>query len=382
VLVLHDDGLSFSHVCCAHRMNPAAAGASVLLPDDVFAQPQQTARLPFKQHEADTAIATWVEQNHALSDDRRKVLVALIQIGIDANGVQRYELADLDIDELVRKLNTLWVTPEQVMAYGKQIGVWKQEYAEHFPKLTDSMMTDVIVFCSVMYMLHAVGVIAMTDPVATRSLLGFNEMKVLNLEAWWFFLKVAVDPTSSRSMTKMYIFNSLQKMYDLLKMITGWKNVTQGKTNGLVTPQLPSGRVNVAKDKAMMGEAFIFDETILINGFPRWLFNRMGNAKILKAIEARLARKRKQDEREAQALEKEAQVAAAAGAPPPATDATGAAPLSLATRAAPTTPQKKCNTLPRVATPPTVFKPESFLTCPMGYEDAGSLPRKTGRVQG
>jgi hypothetical protein len=377
-------------------MNPAAAGASVLLPDDVFAQPQQAARLPFKRLEADTAIATWVEKprlegNHALSKNRRemlehcnagvrRVLVALIQIGIDAKGVQRYELAELDIDGLVRKLNTLWVTPEQVMAYCKQIGVWEQEYAEHFPELTDNMMTDVIVFCSVMYMLHAVGVIAMTDPVATRSLLGFNEMKVINLEAWWFFLEVAVDPASSRKMTKMYIFNTLQKMYDLLKMITGWKNVTQGKTNGLVTPQLPTGRKNVAKDKAMMGEAFIFDETILINGFPRWLFNRMGDANIRKAIEARLSKKRKQDEHEAQALEKEAQVSATAGAPPPATDVTGAAPLYLATPASPTTPQKKRNTLPRVDTPPTVFEPESFLTCPIGYEDAGPLLHKTGLV--
>jgi hypothetical protein len=83
---------------------------------------------------------------------------------------------------------------------------------------------------------------------------------------------------------------------------------------------------------------------------------------------------------------------AAAGDPPPATDATGAAPLSLATPAAPTTPKKKRNTLTRVATPPTVeqkpkrpkssCEPESFLTCPIGYEYAGPLPRKTGLVQG
>ena len=83
---------------------------------------------------------------------------------------------------------------------------------------------------------------------------------------------------------------------------------------------------------------------------------------------------------------------AAAGAPPPATDTTDAAPLPLATPAAPTTHKKKRNTLTCVATTPTVeqkpkrpkssCKSESFLTCPIGYEYAGPLPRKTGLVQG
>ena len=82
---------------------------------------------------------------------------------------------------------------------------------------------------------------------------------------------------------------------------------------------------------------------------------------------------------------------AAAGAPPPATDTTDAAPLPLATPAAPTTPKKQGHTLTRVAPPPTVeqrqkrprfsCKPESFLTCPIGYEYVGPLPRKTGLVQ-
>jgi len=83
---------------------------------------------------------------------------------------------------------------------------------------------------------------------------------------------------------------------------------------------------------------------------------------------------------------------AATGAPPAATDAAAAAPLSLPTPAAPTTPKIKRKTLTSVATPPTVeqkrkiprssCKPESFLTCPIGYEYVGPLPRKTGLVQG
>ena len=189
------------------------------------------------------------------------------------------------------------------------------------------------------------------SPGTRPSVYGFNEIHVKNPEKWKADLEVLAKDyitPGGRPAQK----DRLGPVYEIGFCATG-VGVKERKNRGDSAMKVDEGK----KTQALLRDHFTFSEDTYAKNKDR-LFNNNQKSK------------------------------AAAGDPPPVGDD----PLSLDTPAAPTTPKIKRKTLTSVATPPTVeqkrkiprssCKPESFLTCPIGYEYVGPLPRKTGLVQG
>ena len=188
------------------------------------------------------------------------------------------------------------MTEEDVLKYATTSGVFNMPNAA--PHLQELLLNDMIVLCTVLRMLHMLGVIALT--VADENLLlGFRNLDIKNTLFWHAFVQIAVDP-EPRPNRRTHIFNTTQAFYDHMKLL-GFTATKKGlpRKNALKTdlPTSAGKRVNVSKDNAILnGRQWHFDQKTFKNNLRRWTSSKQSPLML-----QQLAEKRKRSDDDATA---------------------------------------------------------------------------------
>jgi hypothetical protein len=223
-----------------------------------------------------------------LSFRQKKVCAAFVKVGVDANGVQQKSLDAMDVGALAEVVREHWP---------------KEDIVERFitdcftGKVGDPTKEKMIIFTVCMHVLNHVGIIEMTNMMATTTpmLLPWMNIKVMKKEAWWAFLRACLPEDGiNRKKDALHLFGTFDAIYELLASM-GYKANGDGlDANGdkFKRPRQSKETLNKKvnrKESVVNGLKFMYQQDVFDKTSKRLLpTGRSGAAVVAKAAESQV----------------------------------------------------------------------------------------------